>query len=68
MLRKRQIKKALEVYAASLLYHNPFASTMLSIDEDELVNKIRLEMAEKLLKDESPFNETDDISIKYLNK
>lgn len=68
MLKERKIRKAMKVYMASLLYHNPFDSELLSIDEEELVNQIRLKMAEEILGNESPFNESDDIAIKYFDK
>jgi hypothetical protein len=66
MFSKNKAKKALRVYMGSLLYHNPFTATSLSDDESAFINVERLEMVDDILEEYLPFNETDDIAVKFL--
>jgi hypothetical protein len=62
MAKKKQLKRILAVYVASILHHNQFESSLLTYEENEIINIQKNLLASDFLREGERFCvDLDDI-------
>jgi hypothetical protein len=65
---RKQLIRMFRLYSASLLYHNPFSSELLTDDENDYINEQIIHEVDKLLIDDTTCNTVEEIVKLCLKK